>query len=104
MRVVKEDRHMLQCDLEYQSRGVRMIVTRVAKITLGFYISFIASLAIVAFMSFPLGVYLGAPVACFALVVIGVVGMFQDGYREIFSGWLSWVAILGIFIVVTFFL
>jgi hypothetical protein len=55
-------------------------------------------------MSFPLGVYLGAPVACFALVVIGVVGMFQDGYREIFSGWLSWVAILGIFIVVTFFL
>jgi hypothetical protein len=48
-----------------------MVVTRVAKVTLGFYISFIVSLAVVAFMSFPLGVYLGAPVACFVLAVVG---------------------------------
>ncbi|WP_327109292.1 hypothetical protein [Nonomuraea glycinis] len=81
-----------------------MIVTRVAKVTLGFYMSFVASLAIVVFTSFSLGLYLGAPVACFVLAVVGVVGMAQDGYREIFLGWLSWVAIFGIFIVVTFFL
>ena len=81
-----------------------MIVARVAKVTLGFYMSFVASLIIVVFTSFPLGLYLGAPVACFGLAVVAMVGMAQDGYREFFLGWLSWVAIFGIFIVVTFFL
>jgi hypothetical protein len=36
--------------------------------------------------------------------LVDVLGVVQDGYREIFSGWLSWVAIFGIFIVVTLFL
>ncbi|MET8001717.1 hypothetical protein [Nonomuraea glycinis] len=81
-----------------------MIATSVAKVTLGFYISFVASLVILAFMSFPLGLYLGAPVACSVLAVVGVVGMAQDGYREISFGWLSWVAVFGIFIVVAFYL
>lgn len=81
-----------------------MIAAKAAKVTLGFYIAFILSIAILAFMAFPLGVYLGAPATCFVLVVVGVVGTVRYGYREFFSGWLSWVAIFGFLIVVTLFL
>ncbi|MFI7703262.1 hypothetical protein [Nonomuraea sp. NPDC049480] len=81
-----------------------MSPSTIIRLVMGFFVSAVSSLFVLIFMSLPLGVHVGFSFGCFLFAVVGLVGIVRSDRKHFFVGWLAWVALLTVYIVVTLFL
>jgi hypothetical protein len=81
-----------------------MSPSTIMQLILGFFVSAVGSVFSLIFMGLPLGVHVGFSFGCFLFAVVGLVGIVRSDRKNFFAGWLTWVGILAVYIVVTLFL